>query len=289
MPPPLSPPPSSVSAISEALVGGSAGSTRTYDGFKRATQLRACLPVRFLAAHAAFLVTGGAAATSTHWYHQGLGHPIDMVSGTSIESFIEDHFAVTTKITHSRAEIHRSGYMWRYIRASMMLVGFMLPICDGDHMLVDGGYINNLPADVMRSLGASTIVAVDVSVADHTEPVTYGDYPSGWWPLLARFTPWAALYGPIPSQAEIQSRLAYVSSVKQLDDAKRLPGCAYLHPPVSPYGVMGFAPYKDIFQVGYRYGREAVRKWEADGSMREMFGIAKDRTADRRGSRRASI
>ncbi|KAJ1547854.1 phosphatidylcholine and lysophosphatidylcholine phospholipase [Cladochytrium tenue] len=121
--------------------------------------------------------------------------PIDMVGGASIESFVggiyaremdselhgagqvtviqdDERFAMTTNIMHLRTEIYLSGYMWLYILASMTLVGFMPPICDEDRMLVDGGYINNLPSDVMRSLRASTIVAVDVSVADHTEPVT---------------------------------------------------------------------------------------------------------------------
>jgi lysophospholipid hydrolase len=30
------------------------------------------------------------------------------------------------------------------------------------HLLLDGGYVNNLPADVMRSRGAKNIFAVDV-------------------------------------------------------------------------------------------------------------------------------
>lgn len=48
--------------------------------------------------------------------------------------------------------VHRSGPLWAYSRASMSLAGYLPPLCDPSdgHLLLDGGYVNNLPADVMR-------------------------------------------------------------------------------------------------------------------------------------------
>lgn len=42
------------------------------------------------------------------------------------------------------------GSLWRYIRASMSLSGYMPPLCDptDGHLLLDGGYVNNLPGTV---------------------------------------------------------------------------------------------------------------------------------------------
>lgn len=39
------------------------------------------------------------------------------------------------------------GQLWRFVRASMSLSGYMPPLCDpkDDHLLLDGGYTNNLP------------------------------------------------------------------------------------------------------------------------------------------------
>lgn len=54
-------------------------------------------------------------------------------------------FCNTTNITHSRMEVHTTGYAWRYIRASMSLAGLLPPLCDDGDMLVDGGYVDNLP------------------------------------------------------------------------------------------------------------------------------------------------
>lgn len=41
------------------------------------------------------------------------------------------------------------GCLWRYIRASMSLSGYLPPLCDpkDGHLLMDGGYINNLPGN----------------------------------------------------------------------------------------------------------------------------------------------
>ncbi|KAI9011307.1 hypothetical protein BC832DRAFT_529204 [Gaertneriomyces semiglobifer] len=215
------------------------------------------------------------------------------------DSHIEDcwlpYFAVTTNITWSRMEVHQSGYMWRYIRASMSLAGYFPPLCDDGNMLLDGGYLNNLPADIMKSLGAKTIIAVDVGSVDDTSPVTYGDSLSGWWVLMTKFpiiSSWALKrYGKIPGLADIQARLAYVSSVKQLEEAKNLPGCHYWNPPVQMYGTLEFDKFLEIYKVGLRYGREAVRKWEQEGLLETEFGVRPEgEKKGRRGlERRASI
>lgn len=45
-----------------------------------------------------------------------------------------------------------SGSLWRYVRASMSLSGYLPPLCDpkDGHLLMDGGYINNLPGLSLR-------------------------------------------------------------------------------------------------------------------------------------------
>jgi lysophospholipid hydrolase len=69
----------------------------------------------------------------------------DGCSCSQIEDAWIDYFCVTANLTHSRMDVHRSGTAWRYVRASMSLTGFLPPLCDRGQMLVDGGYLNNLP------------------------------------------------------------------------------------------------------------------------------------------------
>lgn len=55
-----------------------------------------------------------------------------------------------------------SGSLWRYIRASMSLSGYMPPMCDpmDGHLLLDGGYVNNLPGEPLGGLHPSPLSAV---------------------------------------------------------------------------------------------------------------------------------
>ncbi|KAK9767569.1 phosphatidylcholine and lysophosphatidylcholine phospholipase, variant 2 [Basidiobolus ranarum] len=73
-------------------------------------------------------------------------------SDTQIEDLWLPYFCVTTNITLSRMETHRMGYLWRYVRASMSLSGFLPPLCDNGHMLVDGGYMDNLPVSALEDI-----------------------------------------------------------------------------------------------------------------------------------------
>ena len=76
--------------------------------------------------------------------------------------------------------------------------------------------VNSLSADVMRSMGAKHILAIDVGSQDEMDLTNYGDSLSGWWLLWKRWNPFTSQV-KVPSLPDIQSRLAYVSCVRQLE------------------------------------------------------------------------
>ncbi|KAL8574962.1 hypothetical protein ACOMHN_064494 [Nucella lapillus] len=49
-----------------------------------------------------------------------------------IEDLWIPYFCVTTDISHSSMRIHTTGSVWRYVRASMSLSGYLPPLCDCD-------------------------------------------------------------------------------------------------------------------------------------------------------------
>jgi len=49
------------------------------------------------------------------------------------------------------------------VRATISLPGVFVPFRMNGRLLVDGGVLNNLPADVVRRMGADVVIAVDVS------------------------------------------------------------------------------------------------------------------------------
>ena len=84
-----------------------------------------------------------------------------------IEDLWIPYFCVTTNITTDMPMAHLQGTAWRYIRASMSLTTFLPPLCDGPNLLVDGGYANNLPADVIKSLGLAHALVLSTAPSLH--------------------------------------------------------------------------------------------------------------------------
>jgi len=58
--------------------------------------------------------------------------------------------------------ILRSGSVVEAVRATGSLPGLLAPLRLDGRLLVDGGVLNNLPADVVRRMGADIVIAVDV-------------------------------------------------------------------------------------------------------------------------------
>ncbi|CAH8476953.1 unnamed protein product [Schistosoma curassoni] len=190
-----------------------------------------------------------------------------------IEDFWLPFFCVTTDITNCKMRIHTQGSSWRYVRASMSLSGYLPPLCDpyDGSLLLDGGYTNNLPADVMVCFGAKTIFASDVGAAVETELTNYGDHLSGWYLLYNRYFRIGTPVLRIPSLTEIQARLAYISCVRQLEYIKASGICFYLRPPVDKYLTLQFSAFDEIANVGYDYIKYILNTWHEEGRLQNLI------------------
>ncbi|XP_065209623.1 neuropathy target esterase sws isoform X2 [Planococcus citri] len=208
----------------------------------------------------------------THWWRQllDLTYPVtSMFTGrdfnatikatfndTQIEDLWLPYFTITTDISASEMRIHTHGDLWRYVRASMTIAGVLPPMFDpsDNHLLLDGCYVNNVPADIMRSQGAKFILAIDVGSQDDADFTNYGDSLSGWWLLWKRYNPFASPI-KVPNLPDIQSRLAYVSCVRQLEEVKTSNYCEYIRPPIDKYRTLQFSSFDEIREVGYNHGK----------------------------------
>uniref|UniRef100_A0A8C6DKW5 lysophospholipase n=1 Tax=Moschus moschiferus TaxID=68415 RepID=A0A8C6DKW5_MOSMO len=203
----------------------------------------------------------------------GLNSSISRVfKDRQIEDLWIPYFTITTDISASAMRVHTDGSLWRYVRASMSLSGYMPPLCDpkDGHLLMDGGYINNLPADVARSMGAKVVIAIDVGSQDETDLTNYGDALSGWWLLWKRWNPLATKV-KVLNMAEIQTRLAYVCCVRQLEMVKSSDYCECLRPPIDSYGTLEFSKFDEICEVGYQHGRTVFDIWGRSGVLEKML------------------
>ncbi|XP_061133578.1 patatin-like phospholipase domain-containing protein 7 isoform X2 [Syngnathus typhle] len=168
--------------------------------------------------------------------------------GKQIEDLWLPYFNITTDITASSMRVHT----------------------DDGHLLMDGGYINNLPADVARSMGAKVVIAVDVGSRAETNLTNYGDSLNGWWLLWKRFNPLAEKV-KVLNMAEIQTRLAYVCCVRQLESVKDSDYCEYIRPPIDRYGTLEFGKFDEIAEVGYQHGKTLFDVWQRSSVVDSML------------------
>jgi len=70
---------------------------------------------------------------------------------------------VAVDLNGGREVILRDGPVVDAVRATISLPGVFTPVERDGQLLVDGGLLNNLPADVVRQMGADVVIAVDVS------------------------------------------------------------------------------------------------------------------------------
>jgi NTE family protein len=69
-----------------------------------------------------------------------------------------------------------SGSLPVAMRATMALPGILPPIELRGRVLVDGGAMDNVPADVVRAMGADVVIAVDVGSSNDTNDVRFSAF-----------------------------------------------------------------------------------------------------------------
>ena len=88
-----------------------------------------------------------------------------------IEDLWIPYFCVSSNMSTSNEEVHRSGLLWQKTRCSASIPGLIPPMVIEGELHLDGGLLNNLPVDVMRQFlgkkGRITAVELNTSLGSH--------------------------------------------------------------------------------------------------------------------------
>ena len=172
-----------------------------------------------------------------------------------IEELPKPFFCVSSDLTTGRIHEHRSGTLWRALRASVALPGILPPVTYHGHLLVDGGVMNNLPVDVMRehSMGAGPIIACDVTgeIDLQARDERYGERP--WWWLIGQ-----RMRGN-PSIVSILMRSGTVGSEAQRR-VVREQADYLIEPPMPTIGLRDWKKFDQAIKEGYETACAAIEK-----------------------------
>ncbi len=195
---------------------------------------------------------------------QRISRNIDDNFGTfDIEDLWLPFYCVSTNLTTSRLHVHRRGPSAVAIRASVAIPGVLPPVPFEGDLLVDGGVLNNLPVQVMRTDSTiGTVIAVDVAPQRGPRARSdFGHYVSGVRALRSTVGRSASDF---PSVSSVLLRSMLTGAVHNQQRSLR-DGVVDLHLQLDLPGVglLEFERVQEVAQIGYDDAVVRIREWAA--------------------------
>lgn len=178
---------------------------------------------------------------------------------STIETLPRDYFAVSCDLVSGDLVVHRQGPLFEAVGASMCLPGVFAPVPRGDHLLVDGGVLNNLPVQPMAAMAEGPVIAVDVT-AQFLPPEARA--PRRRRPRAREWSSRArrAVVGvdtPLPSLKETLTRAIGIGSVDAVELARRRADLL-ITPETGVVGLLDFEQIDGMVELGRRAAGAAL-------------------------------
>jgi predicted acylesterase/phospholipase RssA len=145
-------------------------------------------------------------------------------------------FTVTADLVSGKAVVRDQGDAVHAICESINLPMLSAPICRNGQALIDGGVMNNIPADVLTSQGCNFVIAVSVTTKIATQ---FGANKPDTPTLSMR----------IPSSLQTMLRTLEVQNVS-LNAIGVQPAEVVIAPEVADFDLSEFMRAKELFAVG---------------------------------------
>ncbi|MEZ5487888.1 MAG: patatin-like phospholipase family protein [Steroidobacteraceae bacterium] len=198
----------------------------------------------------------------------------------AIEDLPLPFYCVSANLTLGHAAVHRSGELWRWLRASVAIPGVLPPVMHHGEVFVDGATINNLPVDVMREAGRGLVIGVDVG-ADRTFTTDIDDTDAPpFWKLISSFR---ARDRKRPNIFQVLWRAGMVNSAAATL-ARRHQTDLLLQPPLEDVDLLNWHAFDRALVAGHRHTREKLAGLPAELARRLGLRIAAGVQADHIGA-----
>ncbi|MDE1884358.1 MAG: patatin-like phospholipase family protein [Xanthomonadaceae bacterium] len=164
------------------------------------------------------------------------------------------YYCITSNLSAGRAETHRAGPLWFWLRASCAIPGVLPPVFHRGEVFVDGAVMDNLPVDAMRAQGVGEVIAVDIGADDvlHAEVEEFALPP--WWKLA--WQRWFHRHQR-PGILSILLRSGMVNA-EAASLERRARTSLLLTPPLDDIELLDWKAYQRAIEAGYNYARKLL-------------------------------
>ncbi len=206
------------------------------------------------------------------------GKRLDLAMSTlfgnaAIEDLWRRYFCVACNLTHGTIKTAEAGKLRRWVAASNAVPGIMPPVVDGGELFVDGGLLNNVPADIMSSLNAGPVIAVNVSSVTTLHAGVPDDADLSGWSvmmsgLVGRGRESSAASGASsgaqsPRLGRLLVRAMLLGSSNHASTMRNY-ASLYLTPPVEGVDVGDWHALDTLATAGYAYTMKMLETWDSN-------------------------
>jgi predicted acylesterase/phospholipase RssA/CRP-like cAMP-binding protein len=191
---------------------------------------------------------------------------VSAVFDRDIEDLTLPFFCIATNLTKAKVVVHERGCLWRALRSSVALPGVFPPAVEGNDLVIDGGILNNLPADVLGDRPVGKVVAASLSVRKEYE-LEYARIPSPWRILASRL-PFVKRMR-VPGILILMLKATEVASLVHAGEAQACTDLL-LTPPVGRFGLLETTAFDDLVRIGYEHTLEALDTEAGEELVRDL-------------------
>jgi predicted acylesterase/phospholipase RssA len=186
----------------------------------------------------------------------------EMFGERDIDDLWRPYFCVSANLSRAQTVVHETGPLWFWVKASCAVPGIQAPTFHGGDVYVDGGLLNNLPADVMRSRSAGPIIAVDVN-----PPLEFQAPPEPQSVLFGHSALWSRVRAAdrgltLPSLFSLLSRSVGLSSIHNRQRISEYASLS-LYPPLQDIEPFNWGAAAVAAERGYRHALPLIAAWQA--------------------------
>ncbi len=181
-----------------------------------------------------------------------------------IEDLWLPFFCISANLNRSQLKIHARGSLAKAILAGTRAPGVFPPIVYEGELHIDGGVINNVPVDIMKTFAnGGIVVGVDVSPPHELHQTDdYGDVVVGWEAFWSRFNPFARKRVYTPSILLVMIRTLEYSGIAYKNHRIEFADI-YLYPELLKFKRTDFHLAAQIADAGHDAAKAKVSEWLA--------------------------
>jgi len=179
----------------------------------------------------------------------------ELFGDRQIEDLRLRYLCTSSNLTRGTLHVAETGSLARWVLASNAVPGIIPPLVQGGELYVDGGLINNLPADEIARRNAGPVIAVNVSGSARLSAGVEDDADLSGWSLLL-----SGRSKSVPSLSRMLVRAMLMASATHAARVREV-AALYLAPELPGIDVGDWQAIDRLVEAGYAHAAEALTQW----------------------------